>query len=66
MQKNTTKYNKNIRGVRNNFSRKGCIMQGILYTGGRGWYRMCSHQPTVGLVVSKIKQKFSSAQTATF
>jgi hypothetical protein len=30
--------------------------QGILYTGGRGWYRMCSRQPTVGVVVSKIKQ----------
>jgi hypothetical protein len=27
------------------------VMQGILYTGGRGWYRMCSRQPTVGLVV---------------
>ncbi len=42
------------------------LSQGILYTGGRGWYRMCSRQPTVGLVVLKIKQKFSSAQTATF
>jgi hypothetical protein len=40
--------------------------QGILYTGGRGWYRMCCRQPTVGLVVSKIKQNIFSAQTATF
>jgi hypothetical protein len=41
-------------------------MQGILYTGGRGWYRMRSRQPTVGLVVSKIKQNIFSAQTAIF
>jgi hypothetical protein len=27
---------------------------------------MCSRQPTVGLVVSKIKQNIFSAQTATF
>jgi hypothetical protein len=41
-------------------------MQGILYTGGRGWYRMCSRQPTVGLVAPKLKQNIFSAQTATF
>jgi hypothetical protein len=40
--------------------------QGILYTGGRGWYRMCSRQPTVGLVVLKLKQKIFFAQKATF
>jgi hypothetical protein len=40
--------------------------QGILYTGGRGWYRICCRQPTVGLVVSKIKQNIFYAQTATF
>jgi hypothetical protein len=40
--------------------------QGILYTGGRGWYRMCSRQATVGLVVLKIKHNIYSAQTATF
>jgi hypothetical protein len=31
-------------------------MQGILYTGGWGWYHMCSCQPTVGLVVSETNQ----------
>jgi hypothetical protein len=42
------------------------LSQGILDTGGRGWYRMCSRQPTVGLVASKIKQNILIAQTATF
>ncbi len=41
-------------------------IQGILYTGGREWYRMCCRQPTVGLLVLKIKQNIVSAQTATF
>jgi hypothetical protein len=40
--------------------------QEIHYTGGRGWYRMCSRQPTMGLVASKIKQNIFIAQTATF
>jgi hypothetical protein len=44
----------------------GWMTQGILYTWGRGWYRMCCRQPTVGLAVSKIKQNIFSAQTATF
>jgi hypothetical protein len=35
--------------------------QGILFTGERGWYRMSSRQPTVGLVVSKMKQNIFSA-----
>jgi hypothetical protein len=25
----------------------GTFAQGNLNTGGRGWYRLCSHQPTV-------------------
>ena len=28
------------------------MIQGNLYTAGRGWYRMCSCQPTTGVVVS--------------
>jgi hypothetical protein len=40
--------------------------QEILYTWGRGYYHICSRQPTVGLFVSKIKQNIFSAQTVTF
>jgi hypothetical protein len=29
---------------------------GIIYKGGRGWYLMCSRQPSVGLVVTEIEQ----------
>jgi hypothetical protein len=40
--------------------------KGIIYMGGREWYRMCSRQPTVGLALLKIKQFILSEQTATF
>jgi hypothetical protein len=40
--------------------------QGIICIGGRGWYCMCSHQPTVGLVVLTVKQNIFFAQTATY
>jgi hypothetical protein len=33
-----------------------CIDQGILHTGGRGWYHNNNCQPTVGLVVSETKR----------
>jgi hypothetical protein len=44
-----------LKGVQNS-----SFNQGILYRGGRGWYGMCSCQPTVGFVVSEIKQNIYS------
>ena len=32
--------------------------QGNPYTRGRGWYRMCSHQPSVCLVVNNLEKYF--------
>jgi hypothetical protein len=42
----------------------GWLVQGIIYTGGWGWYRMCSCQTSVGLVVKETKQKKFFALTA--
>ena len=40
--------------------------QGNLYTGGRGWYRMCTCQPSMGLADFESWKIFFSEATANF
>jgi hypothetical protein len=43
-----------------------CINQGILYIGGRGWYRMCCRQSTMGKFVLKQFQIFCNQSNSQF
>ena len=53
------------RGHHGEWSRANWYLgQGSLYTGGRGWYPMCSCQLTVELAVASLKDIFHDSKSA--